>query len=396
VIVNRIGVGVSKETDPDVAIAEVLHSAVKQAKLPKVNWVLIFFTPAHFIHAGRLHELIREQTNCDCITGCSGMGVLSVLGEISSGPGLVLMAGYTPELRPLAIAKYQELEHSAGVTQQFRETLENFGGEKPLFFFFPDVYQHQPHNFINMFNFLKNHPSVFGAGSCNDGNQETSIQFGPDIVTLNGAGGLALDGVPEFSAGVTQSCATFEEPMFITETKDDLILSLDGKPALEVFNEVANELGFSNLELAAQQLLLSFPLDPEQPVFTGEGSMARHVTRIDAASQGISTSQIVHEGGVVSFAYRNNATAEQDLQAMLSRLKNKNTNTPTFGIYFNCASRGEALYGRQNVDTQLIRETLGEFPLIGFFGGYELAQMPQGVQLYTYTGVLVLVFLENK
>ena len=124
--------------------------------------------------------------------------------------------------------------------------------------------------------------------------------------------------------------------------------------------------------------------------------MARHVTRIDAASQGISTSQIVHEGGVVSFAYRNNATAEQDLHAMLSRLKNKNTNTPTFGIYFNCASRGEALYGRQNVDTQLIRETLGEFPLIGFFGGYEFAQMPQGVQLYTYTGVLVLVYLENK
>ena len=120
---NRIGVGVSKETDPDVAIAEVLHSAVKQAKLPKVNWVLTFFTPAHFIHAGRLHELIREQTNCDCITGCSGMGVLSVLGEISSGPGLVLMAGYTPELRPLAIAKYQELEHSAGAVSYTHLTL---------------------------------------------------------------------------------------------------------------------------------------------------------------------------------------------------------------------------------------------------------------------------------
>jgi small ligand-binding sensory domain FIST len=62
-------------------------------------------------------------------------------------------------------------------------------------------------------------------------------------------------------------------------------------------------------------------------------------------------------------------------------------------MYFNCASRGEALYGRPNVDTQLIQETLGDFPLIGFFGAYELAQMPQGVQLYTYTGVLVLVYL---
>ena len=45
------------------------------------------------------------------------------------------------------------------------------------------------------------------------------------------------------------------------------------------------------------------------------------------------------------------------------------------------------------VDSQIIIEILGEFPLIGFYGGYELAQMPQGVQLYTYTGVLVLVYL---
>ncbi|MBS1255387.1 MAG: hypothetical protein MAG581_01188 [Deltaproteobacteria bacterium] len=390
---NRIGVGVSKKTNPEAAIAEVLNSAVKKAQLPEVHWVMIFFTSDHFVHAGRLHEIIREYTNCECIAGCSGMGVLSGEGEITQGPGLVLMAGFTPELRLQALAKYQELEYSAGVAQQLREALESYGEQNPLFFFFPDIFQHPPHNFINMFNYLKINPSIFGGGSCNDGSQETSIQFGPNIVTLNGAGGLALSGVSEFHAGVTQSCATLGEPMFVTETKDDLILSLDGKPALEVFTEVAKEFQFKNMEEAANQLLLSFPLVPEKPVFTGEGAMARHVTEVDVTSQGITTSQIVHQGGVVSFAYRNHKSAEIDIRAMLTRLKNKNDKLPSFGVYFNCSSRGEALYGRTNVDTQIIREILGEFPLIGFFGGYELAQMPQGVQLYTYTGVLVLVYL---
>ncbi|GIT03960.1 MAG: hypothetical protein CM1200mP28_12190 [Deltaproteobacteria bacterium] len=41
-----------------------------------------------------------------------------------------------------------------------------------------------------MFNYLKSSLSVYGGGSCNDGSRETSIQFGPNIVTLNGAGGL--------------------------------------------------------------------------------------------------------------------------------------------------------------------------------------------------------------
>jgi len=55
-----------------------------------------FFYEEHFIHAGRLHELILEKTQCECITGCSGMGVISTEEEITNGPGLVLMAGYTP------------------------------------------------------------------------------------------------------------------------------------------------------------------------------------------------------------------------------------------------------------------------------------------------------------
>ena len=140
-----------------------------------------------------------------------------------------------------------------------------------------------------MFNCLNNKPAVFGAGSCNDGSQETSIQFGPDIVTLNGAGGLAFEGVPEFHAGVTQSCATLGVPMFVTEVKDDLILSLDGIPALEVFTEIAKELDFKDMEEATQQLLLSFPLDPEQPVFNADCSLPRHVTGIDMATQGSTT-----------------------------------------------------------------------------------------------------------
>ena len=61
---NSVGVGVSRESNPEAAVAEVLNSAIKEKNLPQVHWVMIFFTPDHFVHAGRLHELIREQTKC--------------------------------------------------------------------------------------------------------------------------------------------------------------------------------------------------------------------------------------------------------------------------------------------------------------------------------------------
>ena len=84
---NRVGVGVSRESNPEAAVAEVLMSAIKEANLPQVHWVMIFFTQDHFVHAGRVHELIREQTKCECIAGCSGMGVLAVKVKSLRGRG---------------------------------------------------------------------------------------------------------------------------------------------------------------------------------------------------------------------------------------------------------------------------------------------------------------------
>jgi small ligand-binding sensory domain FIST len=43
------------------------------------------------------------------------------------------------------------------------------------------------------------------------------------------------------------------------------------------------------------------------------------------------------------------------------------------------------------IDTAYIRQALGDFPLIGFFGGYELAPLEGANHLFAYTGVLALI-----
>lgn len=78
---------------------------------------------------------------------------------------------------------------------------------------------------------------------------------------------------------------------------------------------------------------------------------------------------------------------------MLDRIWDTLPETPDFGIYFNCAARGRPLYGENDVDLKQINQRLGSFPIIGYFGAFELAQVPLGLQLYSYTGVLVLVYL---
>ena len=43
------------------------------------------------------------------------------------------------------------------------------------------------------------------------------------------------------------------------------------------------------------------------------------------------------------------------------------------------------------IDAAYIKQVLGDFPLIGMFGGYELAPLGRANHLFAYTGVLVLV-----
>ena len=388
----QIGVGLSRNPNSLSAVEEALQGAYTHAELVQVDWGLVFFTAPHLPQAEEIRSQLMAETGCRMISGCSGAGVLTNEGEITGAPALAVMLAHTPGLNPLAFAKYQELPDSASVNQQLKETLERFHND-PLVFLFPDVYRNQPFNFINTMNYAKTRPVVFGAGACDDGSLQESVQFGPDGTVKCGAGGLALTGIPRYRVGVTQSCVPLGDPMFITEVKDNLIVRLDDHPALEVFVTVGSELGLTSLETAAHHLLLSFPLDLEKPKFTADAALVRNLTGIDVPSQGLEVPQLLQEGMVVSFAYRSPITAEQDLYGMLERIKTEEPEPPAFGVYFNCAARGEALYGRPDVDTEVIREILGEFPLIGFFGGYELARVPAGLQLYSYTGVLVLVYL---
>ena len=59
---------------------------------------------------------------------------------------------------------------------------------------------------------------------------------------------------------------------------------------------------------------------------------------------------------------------------------------PRGGLYYSCVGRGPNLFGGESEEANMIREALGEFPLVGFFCNGEISHN----RLYGYTGVLTL------
>jgi small ligand-binding sensory domain FIST len=64
--------------------------------------------------------------------------------------------------------------------------------------------------------------------------------------------------------------------------------------------------------------------------------------------------------------------------------------TPRFGVYFNCAGRGSALYGKPGLDPDLIRRRFGTLPVIGIESSFEIAPACGQPRIHMFTGVLLL------
>jgi small ligand-binding sensory domain FIST len=64
---------------------------------------------------------------------------------------------------------------------------------------------------------------------------------------------------------------------------------------------------------------------------------------------------------------------------------------PRLGFYFCCAGRGRALFGVEDHDPAYIHAHLGQFPLVGFFGGGEIGPGRGAARLHLFSGVLALV-----
>ena len=70
----------------------------------------------------------------------------------------------------------------------------------------------------------------------------------------------------------------------------------------------------------------------------------------------------------------------------MAKLEKRSQDHIKGGVYFSCLGRGQHMFGEANKEMELIAETLGDIPLVGFYANGEIA----GNQLYGYTGVMVL------
>jgi small ligand-binding sensory domain FIST len=203
-----------------------------------------------------------------------------------------------------------------------------------------------------------------------------------DGLGSNGVAGLMLAPGVSVATALTQGCMPIGPVRRIDEARDNVVMVIDGRPALVVFSEDIGPELTQDLRRVGGLIFAGLPVAGSD---TGD-YLVRNLVAIDAGRGWVVLGAEVAAGDRIVFCRRDPESARRDMSRMVRQLSGRLSATPKAGVYVSCVARGAALFGELGVETGLIRETLGDFPLIGFFANGEISRD----RLYGHTGVLTL------
>jgi small ligand-binding sensory domain FIST len=392
----RAGAGQSSISSTEQAAEQAAVEAMGQAGVSRADVVVVFFTADHAANGQILLSTLRRVTRSDRIVGSSGAGVLTSQGEIEGRHGLavLVMASDEVQTRPFLFQPLRERDQEIGA--QIAQTLAPAPDRASLLSLFPDTYNGQPQRLLNSLQDKTGFVPVVGAGSSEAGMAQATYQVCGENCASNSVAGLHLSGSFQALIDITQGCQPITEPMIITKAEKNLILEIDDRPALEAFAKLLKGPLAEDLRRALMFIFVGLPADPDQQTVGPGEYLVRNIIGLDPVKGIVGIAGEVKEGQSMIFTLRDGQRAREDLNQMLQRQVQKlDGRRPAFGFYFNCCARGSSLYGMPGIDTAYISQTLGDFPLIGMFGGYELAPLGRKNHLFAYTGVLALITEES-
>ena len=204
--------------------------------------------------------------------------------------------------------------------------------------------------------------------------------------TGGGLSGVLFGESVPVATGLTQGCSPIGPQHTITAMEGDFVSELDGRLALEVFKEDIGDLLARDLQRVVGYIHAAVPVTGSD---TGD-YMVRNLIGIDPNQGWLAIGDALSEGDQVMFVRRDGASAVEDMARMLESLKSRAGGGIRGGVYHSCIARGPNQFGPGSQELAMIREALGDVPIIGFFGNGEISNG----RLYTYTGVLSL-FLDD-
>lgn len=336
------------------------------------NLGFVYFTDSIATEAREILDYLRVNTGVYHWVGSVGMGVCATGREYYDQPAMaVMLCSFEPGTFQVfsGLRSPEDLER---LPMHFEGIPANF------------AVVHADPRTAGLERLVEDFAGALESGFVTGGLSSSRNEYAQiaDVVGKGGISGVMFSDQVVVSTRLTQGCSPIGPRHAVTGAQENVLISLDGRAALDVFREDIGEIMWRDIDQLGGTLFAGVSVRPTD----SEDYLVRNLVGIDATNKLVAIGDNVREGGRIMFCRRDDSSAAEDMGRMLDSIKSGLYRRPRGAVYYSCIGRGANLFGDGSEELAMIQESLGDVPLVGFFGNGEISHN----RVYAYTGVLTL------
>src|SRR5215216_1553754 len=399
---TKAGVGTSHHHNPNVAGREAAQQALEKADIFKPDFVFMFASIGY--DQPSLVRAVRETTGGAPLSGCSAEGTINGDDADESNFSVVVTAISSDELQwTNGLAKGLGDDPRAVGQQLAKELLPNLSSDTIGLFVFPDGL----YDFVVATNTLDNFfaglegnlpserflPLWGGGANANFNMASPPYQYCDDEIVSDGVSYALLSGKARAGWAVSHACIPIGGERIVTRSKGNIIYEIDGKPAMEVFEEYIPA-GTLTHDRDWFRYVISLSLCFRAPSYMkDEEYVVRGMPSVSMADGSITVQTEVKEGTSVWLSSRDKEKVSNGFDRMAAQIKNQlDGEKPNLVFQFECGTRGKLMFrDQEKLELQKrFRQSLDpDAPWVGFYTVGEIGPVEEHNLRHLYTSVVL-------
>jgi hypothetical protein len=403
---TQAGVGYSESPNSYAAGAEAARAAMEKSGVDRADLAILFSTAKH--DPERLRDGVRSVIGPDTrMIGGAAVGVITndQLGYEGLQVGVAVLSSdrFRIDLfRERGLAQGEEVTGKA-LGRKIRS--KTYEGSENLILMFDLIRSAREGGGMNMnvpSSLLRGlgegigtWPSTAGLGL------QGGFQFHPGFhwfddetegAVLESQSALALmfSGDVQMDTITMHGCRPSSDYHTVTEADGNVLLKLDGEPAIEVVRRILGDESDVPWEEFPPYITLGISkADRFKPFDEGDYSV-RVCLALDQDRGGlVMGSDDLVPGTEVQFMYRriDFDDVHRRTRSLVERLDGRH---PFFALYIDCAGRTAAVCGTDREEAEEVQRALDTIPMLGMYGGVEIASVGAEIVQNNMTGVVCL------
>jgi small ligand-binding sensory domain FIST len=218
-------------------------------------------------------------------------------------------------------------------------------------------------------------PPVIGLGLHGDPRWRPGPQYVDDRLETQSVIGVVLSGTARMTTMMVNNLRPMSTYREITSVDGPAVLRIDGRPALEVIEDlVGPDLRWENYPLT---VTLGVNKGDKFGDFREEEYASYLCIAVDRERRALVMSDTYLQPGMQCQLMRRQidfAEIRKRADALVESVRDRR---PFFAMYVDCAGRASAYVGTDREDAEEIQKAVGPLPLLGVYSGSEIARVGQ-------------------